>query len=400
MATLPPAVLLGGESIAVSAARGLAATGVEVHALGHATDPIRASRACRRFVDAGGKEGRVERYLAWLDEHRLGAAILPCDDDGLEMVARHRATLAEWGHLPVEADDDVLLAMLDKERTYELSRAAGVPTPRTATVRSHADAEAAAADFPFPCALKPLHSHVFAQHFSARDKVLVVESADDLHRQFERMLAHGVQMLVTEIVPGDDRQFCSYYTYVSSDGEPLFHFTKRKLRQFPIGFGLTCYQETNWEPVVAAHGERFCRETGLRGVANIEFKHDARDGEWKIIECNHRFSAANELVRAAGIDIPVLAYNRLVGRPDPPVSSYRLGLRMWHPLEDLRALRDYRRTGEWTTSRWALSLLHRQHFPMLDARDPGPTLASLATKLGRRRPRLRAPAAPAPEAAA
>src|SRR5256885_7065625 len=118
----PSAVLLGGEAIAVSACRSLGWAGVRVHALGDARDPVRRSRWCHEFVAAGSKTGVIERYLDWLerDGPRGGAVILPCDDYGVEMIARNRPRLVEWGYRPVEGDDDVMLAMLDKERTYEL----------------------------------------------------------------------------------------------------------------------------------------------------------------------------------------------------------------------------------------------------------------------------------------
>src|SRR3954468_12328487 len=149
--------------------------GAQVFALGDASDPVRASRHCHEFVDVGARKGVADRYLEWLskDGPRAGA-VLPCDDDGLELIARNRALLADWGYSPIEADDDVLLAMLDKDRTYELSRKAGVPTPRTATVRTHEEAMAAAEEFSYPCALKPLSSHEFAQHFGILKKVLLV----------------------------------------------------------------------------------------------------------------------------------------------------------------------------------------------------------------------------------
>src|SRR5439155_6385898 len=115
--------------------------GVRVHALGDPRDPVRRSRWCHEFVPVGSKQGVIERYLEWLERSGpRGAAILPCDDYGVEMIARNRARLREWGYLPVEGDDEVMLAMLDKGRTYELAGAAGVAIPRTSTVRTGAEA--------------------------------------------------------------------------------------------------------------------------------------------------------------------------------------------------------------------------------------------------------------------
>jgi D-aspartate ligase len=379
--TLPPALLMGGEFSAVSAARSLAAMGVTVHAVGDRREPVRRSRACSVFHEVPNGPRLTERYLEWLEHGPLGAVLLPCDDESLEVVARHRAQLEEWGYLPVEADDETLLAMLDKERTYELSRAAGVPTPATRTLRTRAEAEEAAATFDYPCALKPLHSHLFAQAVeSITKKLYVVEGPEELLASFDEAQALGVEMLVTEIVPGGDEDFCSFYSYLLPDGTPLFQLTKHKLRQYPIGFGLTCYQETVWNPDVAEAGMAFFKGVGLRGVGNVEFKRDSRDGQWKVIECNHRFTLANEIIRLAGVDIPVIAYRRAAGLHVERIDSYRM-VRMWNPIEDVKALRQYRAAGQLTVRQWVRSLMTRWHFPMFRLSDPMPTVVSVGGRI-------------------
>ena len=371
---LPPALLFGGEQIAVSAARSVAALGAQVHAVGEASDPVRVSRHCSSYAVVPRAKGRADRYLEFLEcDAPRGAVLLPCDDESLEVIARNRAQLEEWGFKPVEANDDVLLAMLDKERTYELSRSLGVPTPRTLTVRTRDEAARAATELGFPCALKPLHSHLFSEIVGMTAKVYVAHDAEELLHWFAIAEGIGIEMLVTEIVPGRDDDFCSYYTYMLPDGQPLFHLTKHKLRQLPIGFGLTCYQETVWEPEVVDVGSRFCRGVGLVGVAAVEFKRDPRDGAWKIIECNHRFTLANEVVRLSGIDLPAIAYSRVAGLQVAPIQGYRVGVRMWNPIEDAKAMRHYRAAGELTVGAWLRSLFTRWHFSMWCLSDPLPT---------------------------
>ena len=395
------AVLLGGETIAVSAARSLAPAGVPVYALGDPVDPVQRSRHCARFVDVGSGDGVQDRYLRWLvEEAPAGAVVIPCDDDGIELIARSRAVLEEHGLRPVEADDGALLAILDKERTYELCREHGIPCPRTARLESRGDAERAAAEFDYPCALKPRESHVFAQHFGILAKAVRVHSPEELVEQYERTAELGISMLCTEIVPGRDDALCSYYSYLDEAGEPLYHFTKRKLRQYPPEFGLGSLQRTTWDPDLAELGLRFFQGIGLRGIGNVEFKRDSRDGVPKLIECNARLTAANEQVRLAGLDIPLLAYSRVAGGPGPELGSYTVGLSLWHPIEDLRALRQYRRRGEWSVWSWLRSLTGRVRFPLWRLDDPGPTIHSFQTKLRRRGRRLRGGGAQAATAAA
>ncbi len=377
----PPAIVIGGGDNALSIARSLTVAGVAVHALGCGTSPVRHSRSRRRFVDCGVGAEAPGCWMKWLKQGPQAGVLLPCSDEALEFVAQRRAALERLGYRAVEADDEVLLAMLDKDRTYARAREIGIETPKAITVRDPQELEAAAEEVGYPCALKPLHSHVFARHF--KQKVLRIERPDELHRHFDRLQELDLEMMVTEIVPGGDDQYSSYYSYLDQDGQPLFHFTKRKLRQHPTGFGLISYQVTDWDPEVAELGLRFFQGVGLRGIGNVEFKRDARDGRPKLIECNPRFTAANELVRQSGIDLALLAYERALGLPGPLLDGYRENMYMWHPLKDVRAFLEYRREGPLTFATWARSLLRRQRFPVFSLSDPLPTLVKHSRLVGR-----------------
>jgi D-aspartate ligase len=374
--TTPPAVIVGGKANAVSVARSLLEAGVEVYALGDDSSPVRHSRACAVFADLGGGAQVQERWLEWLASRGpRGAVLLPCNDDALEMIARNRRQLTGLGYLPFEVNDEVALAMLDKARTYALARAIGVTSPRTLTIRGEADVAAVGERIGYPCALKPLHSHVFQRHAGARIKAFVVEDEDELRARVAEMRALQVEMLATEIVPGPDENIVGYYTYVAPDGELLFHFTKRKIRQYPVGFGTGSYHVTTWDPELVQAGTEFVQGVGIRGLANVEFKRHARTGRLILIECNHRFTAPTELLRRAGLDVAVFTYDRLVGAPPRPVRSYRTGVRLWHPVEDVRAFLQMRRSGDLTLGQWALSIARRNHTPMFRWRDPEPTFA-------------------------
>ncbi len=399
MTANPPAVILGGHANAVSVARSLNTAGATVYAVGDGTSPVRHSRACAGFWDLGGGSDVQGRWLEWLEHGPRGAVLLPCNDDGLELVARNRSVLLDLGYIPVEANDDVLLAMLDKDQTYALAAKAGIGVPRTVTLTGRRDLEDAAHTIGFPSALKPRDSHVFQRRAGMSVKVVVVRDAAELRANFERLDRLGLRMILTEIIPGPDDAYSSYYGYLDEDARPLLHFTKRKIRQYPIGFGLICYQVTEWDDDVARLGLQFFQGAGVKGLANVEFKRDVRDGGLKLIECNHRFTAANEIVRIAGIDLALFTYNRLIGRTGPRVDTYRTGVRMWHPIEDVRALREYRRRDGLSFRAWTTSLLHRQHFPMFRWSDPNPTLAELFRKF-RKLPTMRVarrgPASPEP----
>jgi predicted ATP-grasp superfamily ATP-dependent carboligase len=375
-----PAVLLGGDATAVPVARSLGRAGIRVHALGGSSDPVRRSRYVAEYVDLGAGDGFQERALEWLIARApADGVVLPCSDEGLELVAWNRAALEERGLAPIEADDQKLLDVLDKERTHELAVEHGIPVPPTATVSSAEELRQAVDEIGFPCALKPLHAHEFRRHFEG--KGFVADSWSDLEEFFRLSEEAGVEMLVTEMVHGPDR-YHSSYTYLDEHGEPLFTFTKQKLRQYPITFGAGVYHVMDWNEEVSDLGMRFCRSVGLRGLLNVEFKRDSRDGRLVLIECNHRFTASSALHLAAGLDVPLFVYNRLTGRPLPHVGRpYKEGATLWYPLDDFRAFKEYRRRGEMTTLQYVRSVARPQRFSVASVSDPGPLVLAVKPRV-------------------
>ncbi|MCB0295601.1 MAG: carboxylate--amine ligase, partial [Calditrichaeota bacterium] len=149
------------------------------------------------------------------------------------------------------------------------------------------------------------------------EKLFFVNNWEELEARLEQVLSHGLKVILSEMIPGPDTQLASYYTYIDKNGQLLFHFTKRVVRRFPKNNGQGSYHITEWVEEVAEIGKKFFLGVGLRGLGNVEFKKDLRDGQWKIIECNPRFTAAHEQLVRCGMDISLLIYNHLAGRPLP-----------------------------------------------------------------------------------
>jgi predicted ATP-grasp superfamily ATP-dependent carboligase len=371
---LTPVIIVGGSANALSSARSLGRAGVPVHALGRPEGHVRYSRYASWVPLAYGDDAQ-QTWLRWLTSEgarRLrGAVLLPCGDDALELIARHRSSLEGHFVLP-ESPDDVVLAMLDKSRTLELARAAGVPTPRTWTIQTRAELEGILADVPFPCFFKPRQSHRFQKVFPA--KLFVAGSPEEMRQLFQRVEGTGLEMLVTEIIPGGDDGYCSYFSYLDEKLQPMFHFTKRKPRQYPNGRGMGTYHVTDWNPEVADMGLRFFQGVGLRGMGNVEFKRDPRDGQLKIIECNPRLTLADDMIMRSGMNISLFIYSRLTGRPLPRMGPYRTGVRMVMPFSDFRAFLGYRRKGEMTWREWLRTLLPPPYLPYFWWSDPWPSV--------------------------
>jgi predicted ATP-grasp superfamily ATP-dependent carboligase len=373
-ATLPPVVLLGGSTNALSIARSLGRTGVKVYAINWHTAAVRYSRYCHWLPvpwNGNDQESWTSYLLGPESDSLRGAVLLAGSDQGIEIIADHREKLQAKFILD-ESNPDAQRCMLNKLCTYQQAVAAGVPTPRFWVAATPQEILALQGELVFPLLVKPHFSHRFGERFGKR--FAVAHNFDELVAAHETVSQAGIDTMLVEVIPGPDDRLCSYYTYLDEDSQPLLHFTKRIIRRFPANRGDACYHITDWNPEVRDLGLKLFHHVRLRGLANVEFKRDDRDGQLKLIECNARFTAANNLVAESGCDLAQFVYHRLIGRPKPAPQTYVIGKRLWYPRQDFQAFRELRRKKQITFWRWLASIAHRQTLPYFRWHDPMPTV--------------------------
>jgi D-aspartate ligase len=374
---LPPAIVLGGDENALSVVRNLSRAGIEVFVVNRPGMPARYSRyGC--WLDTGGGSPRDWRefLLGPRSEHLRGAVIFTCGDEAIELVAQNFSDLSSKFRLE-ESPPDVRRRLLDKLSTYECAREAGVPAPGFWFPQSNEDLARTIEECRFPAILKPRRSYDAAK---LGRKYLRANSVDELKSAYARLCEFGIPSLVMEVIPGSDDRLCSYYSYYDEAGTPLIRFTKRHPRRYPVGEGRATYHVTTWNEEVADLGDRFFRHAGLRGLGNIEFKRDDRDGKLKIIESNARFTAADALVTRSGVDFANFTYNRLTGRASDIPKGYRSGMVLWYPLEDFLSFLALRRRGDLSWMEWIRSVSKADLFPYMRWDDPLPGIVNLAQR--------------------
>ncbi|MEO6318425.1 MAG: hypothetical protein ABIP36_06550 [Acidimicrobiales bacterium] len=354
---------------------------------GLGAEPVRHSNALRTWT--GADLADVQAGWATHLARSEPSVLIPCCDDAVEALADHRDLFVGLGHRLPPGEDEVRRTMLDKVSTAAVAHRAGVLAPKVRIVREQSELVRAAEEIGYPCGLKPVQSHRFTRANGGL-KGVTVPDPTALASLGARLLRSGLDIVVTELIPGRDPTFCSFNTYIDDDGRPLFEITKEKVRQHPVDFGLGTFHRTVWLPEVADMGRRFILESGLRGFGNVEFRTDARDGELKLIECNVRLTAANELLTRAGCDVAFIIYQRSLGNPVEPVDGFREGLRMFSPLKDARAVVDYRRRKELRWRDWVGDVVPPPGLPLFSWSDPQPSLRAGARKVSNALRRMRA----------
>jgi D-aspartate ligase len=255
-------------------------------------------------------------FMVQLGDRVGPAPIFPTNDELLNAIGQSRAVLGERFQYPFPSWD-LLEPLQTKRFQVEQAAAHGIPCPRTGDDPTD--------PFDFPVLVKPSDPAPFQRAF--RTHAFRCESQAELEAGFER--ARPYAPIVQEFIPGGDDTLYTLGAYIAAGGEALALFCGRKLRQTPRDVGVCRVGEALWVDEVVEQGLRYLRALDYRGLAQIEFKLDRRDGRYKFIEINPRLWQWHGLGTACGVDFVQTAYADLTGLPVEPAWMDRRARRRW-----------------------------------------------------------------------
>ena len=293
----------------LAAIRSLGRAGVRVLAVDHRPSALgfRSRYAERRVCpDPHADEAGFVAFIRGLGD----VVAFPTHDEALNTIARHLDELELRAPFPAW---DVLRHVQSKRSQLERAAAAGVATPETRYPTSAADARAAAEELGLPILVKPEHPVGFKQRF--RRQAFRCETLAEVETAYAQ--AEEFAPMVQELVPGGDEMLYTVGSYLARDGRALGVFSGRKLRQTPPGIGTCRVGEAVWVQETVDAALALLRAFGFFGLSQVEFKRDARDGRFKLMEINPRLWQWHGLAAACGIDLPRIAYADLTGAPSP-----------------------------------------------------------------------------------
>jgi predicted ATP-grasp superfamily ATP-dependent carboligase len=167
--------------------------------------------------------------------------------------------------------------------------------------------------------------------------------------------------------------------YFNQESECLIGLTGRKIRQFPAYTGATSLGVCVENERVAQLSRSFMKAIGYRGVLDMGYRFDARDGQYKVLDVNPRVGATFRLFGdTAGLDVVRALYLDLTGqevRPGLP----REGRKWIAENCDVLSGLEHRRGGELTLPGWLRSLPGTQEAAWFSVDDPLPFAVMCAT---------------------
>ncbi len=241
--------------------------------------------------------GRAQGLNGWV--------LYPTRDEQVAALSQHREQLSKIFRVPTPHWETIKW-LWDKRNTYSLAEKLGIPAPRTWYPRSFVDLDQIEGHF--PVAIKPAIKEHFI--YETKRKAWRADNLAQLRDLFERALRliPVEEIMIQDLIPGDgacQNSYCSFF----KQGKSVAHLMACRRRQHPLEFGRSStYVETIELPILQEYSERFLRAIDYYGLVEVEFKHDPRDGQYRLLDVNGRTWGYHTIGRSVGVDFPYLLF--------------------------------------------------------------------------------------------
>ncbi len=311
-----PAVVLNPGTAGVGIIHALSLGGVDVVTVGRNWPPLlgRFSRFPKQHFTYRPSQGETlaDCLLRIADRFEGRGVLFPAIDVDLEAVLLNAERLSERYHVP--AAPHIGEQIFAKNWQYEIARRVNVPIPRH--VRFAAGQDPDLSGFRFPLIIKPSSRTEAVGGRAFRLKVLEQpEALDACLRELAREHA-GREFQLAENIPGDPTHLYTVGCYSDRTGRVLRAYTGRKISQHPYTHGDASVAESlALEERVVRQAQVLLEEARFHGISQVEFKYDARDDLYKLLEINGRAWSWIKLPAFSGVNLPLIQYYDLTGDP-------------------------------------------------------------------------------------
>lgn len=156
--------------------------------------------------------------------------------------------------------------------------------------------------------------------------------------------------VIQDYIPGRDDTLRMVTVVYGGTGRLIGGFTAWKLRQWPAGGGVTAVGVSTRDTALLDLVRPFFDHLAWRGPAEVELKHDARDGTYKVLEINPRLPGNLRHASLCGVEPAVLAARAALGEEPPAtngLSEYREGVAYVAPTVFVKSVLSDARSRGW-----------------------------------------------------
>jgi predicted ATP-grasp superfamily ATP-dependent carboligase len=338
---MPVSILItdGEQRASLATVRSLGGAGYTVHVCSSSKHSIAGrSRYCAtetRVPDPLSEPARFASELARIATSQGINVLLPIAEASLLAVLPVRERFD--CEIPF-ASADRFNRICDKTEVLRVANARGIAVPIQKEIWAPPNGFADLGSLQFPIVIKPSRSVSGPETGRIRNEVSYSNNETELREELTCLPASSYPVLLQERILGPGLGV----SLLMWNGELRAAFCHRRIREKPPSGGVSVLRESipmNEDLLEASVG--LLKDLEWQGVAMLEYKREMITGTDFLMEINGRMWGSLQLAIDSGVDFPVLLVEAALGRPSPPVTKYRIGIRSrweWGDVDNLLAV--------------------------------------------------------------
>ena len=310
--------------IALAVIRALGENGVKVSSLEQEQftkqKPICFSSryVSKRFIIPPiSKPEGLSKLLEYAQGHDI---ILPVSINMILPVVQNRALFEQAGIRVPYPSLDQLKTANSKTKLLELAKDIGIAIPATYHIKDLSELSGLLSKATFPLVIKLPDDE--GLYLAPEKRYAIVYDRASFEHAYLKMHRLKQFPLVQEYIQGDGFGFSAL---LAKSSQALAYFCHKRLRQYPPSGGPSTLCESIYSQPLIDQGLKLLKALNWTGIAMVEFKKDARDNQYKLMEINPRFWGSLPLALHSGVNFPYLLCKMALDENVTPVLKYKTG---------------------------------------------------------------------------
>ena len=371
-----PVVIMKHHHGGLGIARSLGRLGVPVYAIhAYAEEPTMFTKYCKEKIVWDLERRPQNESLAFLTDlgKRIGKSILISTSDATtEFVAQNADVLSEYFLFP-RLSPELIKSLTCKKQMYLLAKKHAIFTPKALFPKNREELMQLSRTITYPVMFKGIDGTVLKM--DGRPKMMRIDSAEELIEAYNSYEdPDDPKYMLQEFIPGGEDSVWMFNGVFDEQSNCLFGITGKKIRQYPAYKGATSLGICLKNEEVYETTCRFMKAIGYKGILDIGYRYDARDGQYKVLDINPRIGSSFRLFVGTGeMDVVRVLYLHLTGQPIPQ-SSIIEGRKWMVENQDLVSSIEYFRDGKLKFSEFIASFKGVKELTWFAMDDPKPFL--------------------------
>jgi len=217
-------------------------------------------------------------------------------------VARYKKDFESLTGVLVPDWKEMIIAS-NKDKTMNFAKKIGIPTPATHIIDDEKEIDEITK---FPVVIKSSDE--------ASKSIRYCNNKTELITRYQELKKTAkTKIIAQEYIKGFG---CGFYG-VYKNGKLIAHFLHKRIKEFPITGGPSAVAEAYYDEKLYMYGKKLCDSLRWNGPIMAEFKYDAEENDYKLIEVNPKLWGSLDLTIQAGVDIPKILVDLILnGKTD------------------------------------------------------------------------------------